>query len=784
MSAFQTVFAPDDGDAERGPLAPHPLDSVSAERVPVLVVDDRRDNLVALEAALGSAEYDIVLAQGGEEGLARLLDRDFAVILLDVAMPGLDGYETARMIREREKTRHIPIVFVTAFMTNTAHVFRGYEHGAVDYLVKPLDVHALKMKVAVFADLYRYAREIERTSAALARAEHHARVLGDALYDVTFEDAPIGIAHVSGDISWLRANSRMATILRTTPEDLRGRSMLDFIHPDDRLALEKEMKRVLAGDAGHHRMQCRMVDREGNIVWIQLSISLIRDPAGQSVQLAIIEDISEEKRLSEALERSERRFARLRNSGLLGIYEEDGNGVVVDANDAFLEMVGYTPEDVARGAVRLDELIGLDGDNDLRAGTAAAREWPFVRKDGRHGAMLAGAVANGSVIGFTLDVTALREAQQLRARSALELETSLRARDDFLSILAHELRNPLTPLTMQIASLRAATASSKEPINGAWLDGQLAIVQRAAARLARLSEELLTVSRTTVGGFSLAREEIDLVALVRDVVERSRGELERARCTVTINATGAVRGKWDRLALERVVSQLLSNAMKYGAGRPIEISVGGDAQTASMSVRDHGIGIPEDQREHLFERFARFAPLHNYGGFGVGLWLVRRVVEAHAGEISLAQSSEEGARFDITLPRGAEHALPKKEEKPMSQAPASVLLVDDDDDIREILEMSLSGAGYKVRSAANGREALDAIESEVPDVVLLDMMMPVMSGPEFLARVRADERFRTMPVLVVTAWPGEGATLKGAQGVLAKPVDLSELVRTIDRTVH
>jgi CheY-like chemotaxis protein len=299
-----------------------------------------------------------------------------------------------------------------------------------------------------------------------------------------------------------------------------------------------------------------------------------------------------------------------------------------------------------------------------------------------------------------------------------------------------------------------------------------------------MSEELLTVSRTTVGGFSLAREELDLVALVHDVAARSQGELERARSDLTIRATGAVRGMWDRLALERVVGQLLSNAVKYGAGRPIEISVTGDADEAQLTIRDHGIGIPTEDREHLFERFSRLAPLENYGGFGVGLWLVRRVVEAHGGHVVLSDPDGDGAEFVIRLPRGVTRERADKEGEHMSRSPAHVLLVDDDDDIREILEMSLSGAGYEVRSAANGREALAAIAQEVPDVVLLDMMMPVMSGPEFLKEVRSDERYREMPVLVVTAWPGEGATLPGAQGVVAKPVDLSELVRTIDRTVH
>jgi len=762
---------------------------VGGELVPILLVDDRPENLLALEAALASEDYELVLAHSGEEALARLLEREFALILLDVAMPGLDGLETARLIRGRERTRHIPIVFVTAQMSDTKQVFTGYEHGAVDYLVKPLDTHALRMKVSVFADLYRYSREIERSAEALAQAEHRARVLSDALYDVTFEDAPIGIAHVSSDLRWLRVNARMASILRLTPQELRNRSVLDVVHPADRDALAVQMNRVLMGRESRHRTDCRMLDRDRREVWIHLTFSLIRDPDGNAVQLAILEDITEEKRLAKALESSERRFARLRDSGPLAIYEEDGAGVITHANAAFLAMFGYNEDDIANGALRASSIVapelqpadGLAHDDLERAGVSRAQEMVFVRKDGSRGTMLAGVVSNGTVIGFALDITSLREAEVLRARSARELESSLRARDDFLSVLAHELRNPLTPLTMQVASLQATAAAASQPLDARWVEQQLNIVQRAVARLAKLTEDLLEVSRTTVGGFRLERAETDLVELTREVVARSRDELERARCSVTIEGDPVVEGQWDRLALERVVAQLLSNAMKYGPGRPIEITILNDGDEATLSIRDHGIGIPPDQRERLFERFARLAPLQHYGGFGVGLWLVHRIVEAHRGHIEAADVGDgEGARFVVRLPRSSQDRPTQREGSPVSERHGSVLLVDDDSDVREILQMTLANEGYDVRAAGNGAEALTELSHGVPDVVLLDMMMPVMSGAEFLAAVRADERYKRLPVVVVTAWPAEAESLPGADAVLAKPLDVDLLMSTID----
>jgi len=631
-----------------------------AESVPILIVDDRPENLMAFEASLERFDYELVLAHSGREALSRLLEREFALVLLDVAMPELDGFETARLIRGRNRSRHTPIIFITASMTDASEIFHGYEQGAVDYLTKPVDVHALQRKVAVFADLFRTARKEQENAAALARAEHEARQRAEALYDVTFREAPIGIAHVSRELKWLRVNERMTAILRRAADELHEHALTEFVHPDDERAVVDAMRAVLGGEA-RRRVECRMLDGERQEVWTHLTFSLIRDPAGQPVQLALLEDITEERRLAEALRSSERRFARLRDSGLLGIYELDRDGVIVDANDAFLSMVGYAREELERRELTAAALVPREATNGIatfiepsREGTTPTREVPFIRKDGSRGTMLAGAVASSTVVGFTLDLTVLHEAELLRARSARELEQSLRARDDFLSLLAHELRSPLTPLMLQLASLRAtAAASVPTPIERGWLDRQLETLQRPVAKLAKLTEDFLEVSAASVGGFPLERVELDLVRLVRDVVALSRRELDHASCEVTLDAPEPVPGRWDRHALERVLNQLLANAMKYAAGRPIEVQVRGLDGEATLTVRDHGVGIPPQQEDVIFERFSRPAPVQNYGGFGLGLWLVRRIVAAHGGEIHATNAADGGAVFSIKLPRGA-----------------------------------------------------------------------------------------------------------------------------------
>jgi len=181
--------------------------------VNILLVDDRPSNLLSLKALLERPDYNLVLAASGPEALALVLRQDFAVILLDVAMPRMDGFETASVIKERDQSKLIPILFITASVYDMEHVFRGYTVGAVDYLRKPVDPHAVRAKVAVFVELYRQRKQIEAQAIRLRDAEVRLRrraevALQDseALYQVTFDEVPVGIGHATAEGRWTRAN--------------------------------------------------------------------------------------------------------------------------------------------------------------------------------------------------------------------------------------------------------------------------------------------------------------------------------------------------------------------------------------------------------------------------------------------------------------------------------------------------------------------------------------------------------------------------------------------------
>ncbi|MDD0974133.1 hybrid sensor histidine kinase/response regulator [Pseudomonas fontis] len=384
----------------------------------LLIVDDLPENLVALEALIKADDREVYQAQSADQALGLLLEHEFALAILDVQMPGMNGFELAELMRGTEKTKNIPIVFVSAAAREMNYAFKGYESGAVDFLHKPLDTHAVKSKVAVFVDLFRQRKALDQQLQALERSRQEQELL----------------------------------------------------------------------------------------------------------------------------------LAQLQ---------------------------------VARG----------------------------------------------------------------------ELEHAVRMRDDFMSIVSHEVRTPLNGLILETQLRKLHLA--RDNADAFTLDKMRAMVERDERQinsLIRLIEDMLDVSRIRTGKLSIRPSQFDLSQLVTGLVENFAAQARAADCNLELEINAPVVGVWDEFRIEQVIANLLTNALRYGSKRPVQVRVQEADGMACVEVRDHGIGISEANQQRIFQQFERVSSSQSTAGLGLGLYISEQIVLAHGGSIRVNSAEGQGATFVVRLP--------------------------------------------------------------------------------------------------------------------------------------
>ncbi|HSE93113.1 MAG TPA: response regulator [Methylomirabilota bacterium] len=671
------------------------MEASPGSRVKVLVVDDMPGQRQAIEAALAELGEEIIAVGSGVEALRVLLDHDVAVILLDVTMPDMDGFETASLVRQRPRSRHTPIIFLTAHMDEMAAA-RAYSLGAVDYIFNPFAPDVLRAKVRVFVELSRI----------------HERMRREAEHRIALSRAQAARAAAEEESRRLRVLAEASGVL-TRSLDTRTlvADLLALFVP-----LVADLAAISLTDAGGHTAETSWLDARP-------AARVSRDPVPDDDGLAL-------------------------NARLEGVVAAD----------------------------RAERIVSHDGQH------TQGIILPLVARGRTFGAMASLMRLPRRYSDADLDLV-----RDIAGRAAIALDNSRlyqeiherdRQKDEFLAMLSHELRNPLGAITTAVRLLEVIGTADERATRAREVIG------RQAGHLARMVDDLLDVARLTVGQIALDRAPIDLADVVARALDALRvsGRLEHHAVTVKADSI-TVDADFDRL--EQVVTNLLVNAAKYtDRGGCIHVEVRADGDEAVVRVRDTGIGISAEMLPRLFDLFTqgRQALDRAQGGLGIGLTLVRRLVELHGGSVAAASEGPgRGSVFTVRLPRATREKIDDGGRGPGQgdRAPLRILLVEDSRDTRETLRSLLELAGHEVHEAADGFEAVRVACRVNPQLALIDIGLPGLDGLQVASRIRDTAEGNAVVLVAVTGYgqltDRRKALAAGFDLHLTKPVEPERL---------
>jgi signal transduction histidine kinase/DNA-binding response OmpR family regulator len=698
---------------------------IDASRANILIVDDRPDKLLAFRTILEDLGQDLYTATSGSDALRQVLYRDFAVILLDVNMPGIDGLETAALIRRRRKSAHTPIIFITADFNDETHQARGYALGAVDYIASPVVPEVLRAKVKVFVDLFLLAEQAKRQA-------HERLVLAEE------RAARAAAERATLRLEFLARAS--ATLAASLDVDTTINAVLELVVP----ALADVGALTLTPASGERaRTELAWAAHDGE----------------PKVERRVVDEIT-----SLVLRAA---HARAASSGRAEIIV----GTAAAAEDA----AGA----ITLGPVAVDTVIVV----------------PLLARGRTLGVM---SLASAGMRRFDSDTSSV--ATDVASRAAVALDNALLYRDiqedarrksEFLAMLAHELRNPIAPIGNAVHVLNAGGLDHERV---AWARG---VIGRQLKQLVRLVDDLLDISRITRGAIELKIEPLDVAEVVAAAVETSRPLIDENGHTLTVSMPPErLRAVGDFARVAQALANLINNAAKYtNPGGQIWIGVSAEHGGIVFRVRDSGIGIEREFLSRIFEPFTQVDRRLDraQGGLGIGLTLVRRLIELQHGSVTVAsEGKDKGSEFVIRLPAAPAVADPKQSIVSVVDASddaldgVRVVIVDDNRDVAESTALVLRLSNCDVQVAFDGRSGIDLVRAVRPDAVLVDIGLPGMDGFEVAKHIRAQpEHRRTLLVAVSGYGQGEHRLMSNDAGFdhhLVKPINPAALTHLLAST--
>jgi signal transduction histidine kinase len=632
---------------------------MSEEPANILVVDDLPEKLLVFSSILEELGQNLVMVRSGSEALREVLHREFAVILLDVNMPDIDGLETAKLIRQYKKSAHTPIIFITAY-ADEMQTAQGYSLGAVDYILSPVRPDVLRSKVKVFVELF----QMQQRTRALAEHEAARAAAEEARRRANF------LAHASQELG------------ASLDLEQGMRRLLDLVVPHvcdvAALTVEKEPGKFQTISAPSPEFVPPPLAAAMKAVLAQPEVLETGEDAGLAASLCLPLQIGE------------------RTIGALALGYADR---APRDRDMLEEVAG-------RAAIALDN----------------ARLYRSLKRE----------------------IARSRQAEE-------ELQDANRRKDEFLAMLSHELRNPLAPIRNAVELMRRVGSTEQRVVMARD------VIDRQVTHLARLVDELLDVSRISQGKIVLKKEPVELSKIIAHSVETVRPMIDAREQRLAVEVSA--RPVWllgDFARLSQVVANLLNNASKYTTeGGRIRLSAMAGEGFATITVEDNGSGIEAELLPRVFELFVQGERGldRSQGGLGIGLTLVKRLVELHQGRVEAhSEGAGRGAHFKVVLPSIS--AVQQPASAPAAAASHAqevygrrVLVVDDNVDAAESTAAYLRLEGHEVKTVSDGNEALSSVRVFAPHVIVLDIGLPGLDGYAVARQLR--ERGDTSHALLI-----------------------------------
>ncbi|ABA23074.1 PAS/PAC sensor hybrid histidine kinase [Trichormus variabilis ATCC 29413] len=666
--------------------------------------------------------------------------------------------------------------------------------------------------IGVCMDITESKRSEENTRQLATQVQEQANILNAIL--ATSVDH-IYILNRTGHYQYVSYGG--AAVLGLHPQQMIGKTVQEIDLPQELIDKMNGQFLTVMKVGEPIKDECEYVAEDGKHYYEYILTPLRNVNHSIEGVITVSRDMTEHKRAEQSIRNSEARFRRLFESNLIGVAFWNVDGFITDANDAYLQIVGYTREEFdTLGKINWRELTPPDCEHlDTRAiaevkanGISRIYEKQYIQRNGRRVSIVLGIAllddSDEQGVAFVLDISERKLAEQQRDRllcaeriARKDAEIANRIKDEFLAVLSHELRTPLNPILGWSKLLRS------RQFDAATTDRALETIERNATLQTQLIEDLLDVSRILQGKLSLNVCPVSLPIVIGAAIDTVRLAAEAKEIkiqNVFDPELGQVMGDANRL--QQVVWNLLSNAVKFTSpGGTVEIHLKAVNDQAQIQVIDTGKGITPEFLPYVFDYFrqADGTTTRKFGGLGLGLAIVRQVVELHGGTVQATSPGEGlGATFTVNLPLSPKHEAMNHEDKnpvsanfqPATLSGVRVLIVDDEPDIRDLVTFILEDYDVEVIAVSSAQEALEALSQSLPDIIVSDIGMPDVDGYMLMRqlRQRSPQEGGNLPAIALTAYAGEmnqqQALAAGFQLHISKPVDPDALIEAIGNLVN